>query len=78
MPLEDVGNWQGSITDIGPLYPMVGSEGILVIIGLVIWVGWHIWQMRMENRNYEDDLQTLKQNDNMSKALKGERILRPL
>ncbi len=78
MTLEEVGNWQGNMLDIGPLYPWVGSETILVILGVIFWIGWHIWQIRMENANYEDDLNTLKQNDNMSKALKGERILRPM
>ena len=78
MTLEEVGSWSGTITDIGPLYPMVGTEGILVIIGLVFWIGWHIWQFRMENANYEDDLKTLKHNDNMTKALRGERILRSM
>jgi len=78
MPLENVGNWQGTIAEIGPLYPWVGAEGILVIIAVALWIIWHFLQMRMENRNYEDDLRTLKQNDNMTKALKGERILRPM
>lgn len=78
MTLEEVGSWSGTITDIGPLYPMAGSEGILVIIGLVFWVVWHIWQFRMENANYRDDLETLRQNGNMEKALKGERILRSM
>ena len=78
MTLEEVGNWQGNMLDIGPLYPWVGSEVVMVIVGLVFWIGWHIWQFRMENANYEDDLKTLKQNDNMTKALKGEKILRPM
>lgn len=78
MPFEDIGNWQGNMLDIGPLYPWVGSEVVMVILGLVFWIGWHIWQFRMENSNYEDDLKTLKQNDNMTKALKGEKILRPM
>ena len=24
------------------IYPMVGTEGVLVIILLVIWIGWHV------------------------------------
>ena len=71
-------DWTGNMLDIGPLYPFVGSEGLLTIVAVVIWIGWHIWQFRMENSNFEDDLKTLKLNDNMSKALKGERILRPM
>jgi len=32
----------------------------------------------MENANYRDDSETLRQNNNMDKALRGERVLRPL
>ena len=71
MTLEEAGNWGGTMTDIGPLYPMVGSETILVVIGLVIWIGWHIWQFRMENSNYRDDLKTLRHNGNMKRRSRG-------
>ena len=26
----------------GAIYPYVGSEGIMVIVLLVIWIGWHV------------------------------------
>jgi hypothetical protein len=78
MTLEEVANWSGNIADIGPLYPMVGSEGLLVVIGFVFWIGWHIWQFRMENANYHDDVETMKQNGNFHRALNGERILRAM
>ena len=78
MTLEEVGSWGGTMTDIGPLYPMAGSETLLVIIGVIFWVAWHVWQIRMENSNYADDLETLKKNGNMTRALQGEAILRPL
>jgi len=26
----------------GPVYPGVGTEGILVLVLVVIWIGWHI------------------------------------
>ncbi len=26
----------------GAIYPGVGTEGILVIVLLVIWIGWHV------------------------------------
>lgn len=78
MKLEEVGTWTGDVSQIGPIYPMVGTEGILTIILIVVWIGWHIWQIRMEESNYNDDLKTLKQGDNMERALKGERILRSM
>ena len=26
----------------GAIYPYVGTEGIMVIVLLVIWIGWHV------------------------------------
>ena len=37
----------------GAIYPGVGSEGILVIVGLVIWIGWHVLQNSSESRELE-------------------------
>ena len=71
-------NWHGTMTDIGPLYPFVGSEVILVLIGIVVWIGWHILQWRMESSNYNDDMETLKNPDKMRRALEGEKVLRDM
>jgi hypothetical protein len=78
MATGNVTDWQGAMTEIGPLYPFPGLEMVLVIVGLVFWIGWHIWQARMETSNYNDDMETLKRNGNMERALKGEKILRSM
>jgi len=33
----------------GAVYPGVGSEGILVIIGFAIWIGWHVISATQES-----------------------------
>ena len=33
----------------GAIYPGVGSEGILVLIDFVIWIGWHVISARKES-----------------------------
>ena len=33
----------------GAIYPGVGSEGILVLIAFVIWIGWHVISERQES-----------------------------
>lgn len=48
-------NWAGTIADIGPIYPFVGTETILVIIGVVYWVVWHVWQLKDENKQLRDE-----------------------
>ena len=33
----------------GAVYPGVGTEGILVLVGIVIWIGWHVVSARQES-----------------------------
>ena len=78
MQTGNVSDWNATMTDVGPLYPFVGTEMLWVVLGFVVWIVWHIWQARMESSNYNDDLATLKKNGNMERALKGEKILRSM
>ena len=42
-------SWK-NLAEIGPIYPFVGTEGILVLIGVVLWVGWHLLQICHEKQ----------------------------
>ncbi len=39
--------------DIGPMYPFVGAEVALVIVGFFLWLAWHFVQARAETREDE-------------------------
>ena len=54
--MATIESWGGTITDIGPMYPMVGTEGVLVIIGVAAWIVWHVIQAKRENREYEEQI----------------------
>ena len=41
-------DWSGNMLDLGPLYPFVGWEGLMVVLALIAWIGWHILQLRAE------------------------------
>ena len=32
----------------GAVYPGVGTEGILVLVGIVLWIGWHVISAKQE------------------------------
>ena len=53
-------NWSGNMIDIGPLYPFVGSEFLLWVIALVVWLAWHYWQSRIEKKEYDDDIEIIE------------------
>ena len=38
----------------GAVYPGVGTEGVLVIIALVIWIGWHVLQNNAESKHMDE------------------------
>ena len=48
-------NWDGDLTLLGPIYPFVGSEGFMVILAVIFWIGWHILQIRAENRQHDEE-----------------------
>ena len=68
-------NWDGDLTAIGPIYPFVGAEMLMVIILLVVWIGWHIVQIRMENRQMNDEARALRQGDALDRTLQSEHTI---
>jgi hypothetical protein len=70
--MATITSWSGNIADIGPIYPMVGTEGILVIIGLVSWIAWHILQNKMENKQYEEEIKRFGDAESLKKMIDSE------
>ncbi len=48
-------NWAGTIADIGPIYPFVGTETALVIAGLAYWIAWHVVQLKREAAKLKEE-----------------------
>ena len=65
-------NWAGTITDIGPLYPFVGTEMLWFIAGLVFWIWWHIVQTKRENRTYADEVKRFGDPESLRKIVSQE------
>lgn len=55
MTTGDFTDWAGTIADIGPVYPFVGTEFLLVIAGVVFWVAWHISQLKSEAAQLKEE-----------------------
>ncbi len=43
-------SWNVDLMSIGPMYPLVGSELLLAILGVLSWLVWHVIQARAENK----------------------------
>ena len=50
-----------SLSKIDALYPFVGSEVLMTIVCIVVWIGWQIWQIKFENNSYEEQTSQLSE-----------------
>ena len=72
MTTGNFADWNGSMFDLGPIYPFVGWEMPMVIIAVIFWIGWHYVQITMENRSMEAQAEELRRGNNLQKALQDE------
>lgn len=54
-------SWAVDLKDVGAIYPFQGAEVVMVIIGVALWIGWHVWQIRSENAEIDEDLRMADQ-----------------
>jgi hypothetical protein len=57
------------LATLGPIYPFIGTEKVLVLVLLVVWIGFHIWQLRFEDRTYQAELHKLSSPERLRRAL---------
>ena len=55
--MATVSNWIDHLSAeevVGAVYPGAGSvEGILVIVGIILWVGWHVLTAKSESEELD-------------------------
>jgi hypothetical protein len=66
-----VDNWL-NIDTFGPIYPFVGTEFVLAIVGIAFWIGWHIWQIRKESEEFRKDIENINKQGGPGKVLDDE------
>lgn len=54
MATNGIESWAVDLKDVSAIYPFQGTEVLLVIVGVVFWIGWHVMQARVEARELED------------------------
>ena len=50
-----------NITEIGPMYPFENLEWLFVLIGVLLWLGWHALQIRNETREEQEAVRAYEQ-----------------
>ena len=73
MSMTVVESWAGAdLSMLGPIYPMVGTETVLVIIGVVFWLGFHIMQGRIEAVEMAADEEAARSPERLARVFQEE------
>lgn len=72
MATTGIETWAVDLKDVGAIYPFQGLEGLFVIVGVALWLGWHVLQIRAEQREYEETVRDHGDDATVAAALEGE------
>lgn len=56
MSTIEYSSWAVDLAEVGPVYPLQGWEVLMVIIGVVFWLGWHVIQHRRETKELQQQV----------------------
>ncbi|MFT4582235.1 MAG: hypothetical protein ACI915_000016 [Gammaproteobacteria bacterium] len=62
-------SWNVNLMEIGPMYPFVGSEMWLTVIGVVLWLLWHVVQARAETEEIAKEAAKYLRPEALTKAM---------
>jgi len=71
MATGNVDNWL-NVDTFGAIYPFVGSETLLAIVGVALWLVWHVLQIRKENEEFRKDIENINSMGGPGKVLEDE------
>ncbi len=74
MSTTGIESWAVDLANIGPIYPFQGTEVLMAIVGIALWIVWHIWQMRFESRSYEEERKKLQDPKILDRAMRDRRL----
>lgn len=73
MSTTPIETWAGAdLSQIGPIYPMVGTEMILVIIGVLFWLAFHVLQARIERKELDADESAARSPERLKRVFDAE------
>jgi hypothetical protein len=61
--------WAVDLANVGAIYPWQGLTLVMVLVGVALWVLWHIVQIKEENAEYAEDIKKYGSKEGIKKAL---------
>lgn len=64
-----VESWTAQPENLGAIYPFLGWEGLMILMTVVFWVSWTVWQLRTESEEYARIAQAVRETGELTAAL---------
>lgn len=71
MSTTPIDSWAVDLANVTFIYPFVGSEGIMTLIAVVLWLLWHVWQVRFEKQEFDNEISRYGSREEVVKHLEG-------
>ena len=69
MSTTPIDTWAVDLADITLIYPWVGSEVAMFMVAVVLWIVWHIWQVKHENAEFAAQISKSGDAETIRKAI---------
>ncbi len=69
MSTTPIETWAVDLADVTVIYPWVGSEVAMAVLAVILWLGWHVWQVKFENQTYEEEAAKYATDEHLKKGV---------
>ena len=69
MSTTPIDSWAVDLADVTFIYPGVGFEVAMTVFAVILWLGWHVWQVKFENQTYEQEIKDHGTEEKMRDAI---------
>jgi DUF2075 family protein len=56
MSTNGMTSWAVDLANVGAIYPFQGFETAMVVVGVIFWLGWHVWQLKQESDEIDEEM----------------------
>ncbi len=69
MSTTPIDSWAVDLANVTLVYPGVGLEVAMTVFAVILWLGWHVWQCKLENQTYEQEIKDHATKEKMHEAI---------
>ncbi len=69
MSTTPIETWAVDLADVTVIYPFVGWETAMTVVAVILWLGWHVWQVKFESQTYDEEVAKYASGDNLQQGV---------